>query len=350
MSRISPIVTLCLIAISLTACQRSSDRSSSRQKDKVSVEVIAVQNKVGSTGAKYSGSIKPLKENVISSPHSGRLVSLEVGIGDKVRKGQTIARVESQNVRSTYEMAHATLSQAEDGYSRAQQVYGSGSLAEVKMVEITTQLQKARAAAESADKALEDCTIKAPYDGVISDVLAEESTDIEAFKAIANIMDLSTLQVSVKVPEAEIGALRVGDEATVDIAAASVQGVRATLKSKGVSASSLTHNYECTFSLAGVPSGVMPGMVCTLSMKKQGRSGISIPYSAVLTGEDGRRVYIVDKDSRVDIRKVKTGEYVSDCVMIEEGLQEGDLVIVKGSQKVSKGMEVRTVEWKGKDQ
>ena len=94
----------------------------------------------------------------------------------------------------------------------------------------------------------------------------------------------------------------------------------------------------------------MPGMVCTLSIRKDDRSGISIPASAVLTAEDGRQVYVVDRDSRVNIRKVKTGEYVSDCVMIEEGLQEGDLVIVKGSQKVSKGMEVKTVEWKGKNQ
>ena len=85
-------------------------------------------------------------------------------------------------------------------------------------------------------------------------------------------------------------------------------------------------------------------------LRKDDRSGISIPASAVLTAEDGRQVYVVDRDSRVNIRNVKTGEYVSDCVMIEEGLQEGDLVIVKGSQKVSKGMEVKTVEWKGKNQ
>ena len=163
-------------------------------------------------------------------------------------------------------------------------------------------------------------------------------------------MDLSSLQVSVKVPEAEIGQMGVGQEALVDIAAVSAKGVKAKLKSKGVSASSLTHNYECTFSLSGVPSDVMPGMVCTLSVSKDDRSGISIPASAVMTAEDGRRVYVVGPDSRVDIRKAKTGEYVSDCVMIEEGLQEGDLVIVKGSRKVSKGMEVKTVEWKGKDQ
>lgn len=349
MSRTSTILTFGLIALSLSACHRNS-KNTVVQKGSISVEVMSVQSDVRTAGAKYSGSIKPLKENVVSSPHSGKLVSVEVSVGDRVSKGQVIARVESQNVRSTYEMAHATLSQAEDGYSRAQQVYSSGSLAEVKMVEITTQLQKARAAAASADKALEDCTVKAPYDGVISEVLAEESTDIEAFNPIARIMDLSSLQVSIKVPEAEIGQMGVGQEALVDIAAVSAKGVKARLKSKGVSASSLTHNYECTFSLSGVPSGVMPGMVCTLSVSKDDRSGISIPASAVLTAEDGRRVYVVDPDSRVDIRKVKTGEYVSDCVLIEEGLQEGDLVIVKGSQKVSKGMVVKTVEWKGKDQ
>ena len=65
--------------------------------------------------------------------------------------------------KSSHEMAHATLDQAEDGYRRAEQVYRSGSIAEVKMVEITTKLNQARAA--SADKALEDCTIKAPFDG-----------------------------------------------------------------------------------------------------------------------------------------------------------------------------------------
>ena len=103
----------------------------------------------------------------------GTLKTFAARRGDSVTKGDIVADVESQAVRSSWKMAHAALEQAEDGYRRLMQVRETGSVTDVKVVEVKTQLDRARASAEAADSALAACRVKAPFSGVVSDVFAE---------------------------------------------------------------------------------------------------------------------------------------------------------------------------------
>lgn len=87
----------------------------------------------------------------------------------------------------------------------------------------------------------------------------------------------------------------------------------------------------------------MPGMVCRLKLCRQGDAGIAIPASVLLTGTDGRYLWLV-RDGAAYRQKVKVGGFSGRNVIITDGLDEGDKVIVAGYQKVSTGMKVRTEE------
>ena len=332
--------------IALTAgafsCKPRSAALGTGSREPVKVEVMEVRFSAESSSNSYIGSIEPARASSLSAKHSGTLSSLSVKAGDRVSKGQVIAVIESQTVNSTREMAHATLEQAEDGYRRASQVYESGGVADVKMVEISTQLSKARAAAATADKALEDCSIKAPFDGYISDIYAEEGVELDVFAPIARIMDISELEIHIKVPENELNSIQQGQQASMDVPAAGIQDVRCRVERKGISASALSHSFDCTLKpLAAVP-GLMPGMVCRIRMDGEGAEGCVVPAAILQTGKEGRYLWVV-RDGRVCRQDVKTGGFAGKGVLISEGLQEGDLVIVRGYQKVSSGMEVQTV-------
>ena len=308
----------------------------------VPVKVMTVE-KGSNTGEKtYVGTVVPSRSAVLSCSYAGTLVSLRVSEGDAVRQGDTLAVIESQAVISSWKMAHASLAQAEDGYRRLSQVHGSGSVPDVKMVEVETQLDKARASAEAADRALADCTVKAPFDGVVDEIFAEQGVSLAPVAPLFRLLDISSVEISFPVPESEIGGVRTGMKVSFSVPALGDAVHRATVSVKGVSASALSHSYTCTAIPDGKIDGLMPGMVCKVSAGAAG-SGIVIPASSVKTGMDGRYVWIV-RDGKAEKRDIETGGFSGDGVIVESGLDSGDLLIVDGAKKVSSGMAVKVLE------
>lgn len=309
----------------------------------VKVEVMRVRTDSSSTTKTYVGTVQAGKIVLLSAKHSGTLAELYVKKGDRVKAGQVLARIESQTVKSSHDMAHASLEQAEDGYRRAEQVHKSGSIADVKMVEVATKLAQAKAAAASADKALEDCTIKAPFDGYADDVFSEEGVELDILSPLVRIVDLSSCEVHFSVPEGEVGSLRTGQSIRVDVSATGAENLRGIITSKGVSASPLSHCYDCIAVMDEGTHGLMPGMVCKLKLIEGLSPRIIVPASTLLSGTEGRYLWLV-KDGKAVRQTVKTGGFAGKGVVITEGLEEGDLVIIRGYQKVSSGMEVKPEE------
>lgn len=329
------------LAMSVAGCAET-DKAEDRH-EAIPVKAISVGKQSGTGIRTYVGTVSPVKSAVISGNYPGTVVRIPVSQGDFVKKGELIAEIYSQSIVSSREMAHATLKQAEDGYARLSQVHGSGSVADVKMVEIETQLSKARAAAEAADKALEDCMIKAPFDGVIGETFIEQGVEVTAAAPIARLLDISSVEISFQVPENEISSIGKGSRFTVTVPAAGDMGFQASFKSKGIVASPFSHSYSCTAVPEARTPGLMPGMVCKISTAGTGTEGIVIPASVIRTDMEGRYVWLAEGQT-VEKRYVTTGGFSGKGVIILEGLSEGDQVISEGIQKVSSGMKVRVIE------
>lgn len=326
----------------MSACSDGPKGWSTQPKStQIVVKVIPVSDSQSSEGVSYVGTIEPVKSTTITSPYGGTLVSVRVKQGDRVRQGQVIAEISSSSVESAYQTAQATLRQAQDGYERASQVYASGSIADVKMVEIETQLAKAQAMEQTARKAREDCRIKAPYSGTIGDVLANQGEELTLSAPIVRLLDLSDLEIDIPVPEAELSSIAIGDRAEIVIPAIGRQ-TSASITRKGVVASSLSHSYECTLGRISDPQGLMPGMTCKVYIKRQScEQGLVVPAGAIMTGTNGRYVWTVT-DGVVGQRYIKVAGYQGDGILVSEGLEDVDSIIVEGARKVSTGMKVLT--------
>ena len=255
-----------------------------------------------------------------------------------------MAEIESKNVLASYEISHATLRQAEDGYERVKKVHESGTVADVKLVEIETQLAKARAAAKSSELSLEECKIKAPFSGTVSDVLVEQGVHVNPGTPILKLVDLSTVEVAIPVPEGEIGRIKIGQKALIDVPALNVCGIEARVALKGVTATSPSHTYKCTLIPDKKQVNLYPGMVCKVRLSEVSDSlRIRIPASSVEMDANGKFVWTLN-DGVVGRSYVTVDGYQEKGVIVSSGLEAGDKVIVKGAAKVSTGMKVNSVE------
>lgn len=293
----------------------------------------------GVSSRSYVGTVEADNVVTVSTNNPGTMGGLTLREGDRVRKGDAICKVESQSIRSAFRMAEATLSRAEDGYARIEKVYGSGSVSEVKMVEVRTDLENAKASFEAAQKSLWHCTVTAPISGTVSKVHAVNGEEVGLAAPVVTIVDTESSRVRIAVPENELPLMRAGDRAEVEIPALGVT-LDAVLSSKGVVASPLSHSYDCLFRLEDA-EGLQPGMVCKLRISTGTGTALVIPSSAVMTDGKGRYVWAVDENGTVCKTYIKVGGYSGNGIVVEEGLPQGQRVITEGSRKVSTGMKVR---------
>ena len=336
---------LVLICISLVAisCSENSNRKIT-EKVPGNVGVLTVERMSSQYYKIYVGEVGASGSAVISTNHSGILESINVEQGTQVKRGDILAEVVSKNVLASYEISHATLRQAEDGYERIKKVHQSGTVADVKLVEIETQLAKAKAAARSSELSLDECKVKAPFNGTVSDVLVEQGVHVNPGTPILKIVDLSTIEIAIPVPEGEIGGIKIGQKALVDVPALGIKGIEARVALKGVTASSPSHTYKCTLVPDKRQADLYPGMVCKVRLSEVSDSlRIRIPASAVEMDSKGRFVWTVN-DGVVGRSYVTVDGYQEQGVVITSGLEPGDKVIVKGAAKVSTDMRVNTIE------
>jgi RND family efflux transporter MFP subunit len=338
MRRISNL--LLLILPLLVSCKEGS-RKKEISKTPIAVEVVYVDQVQNALEDNYVGEIVASESVLISARHIGTMESINVRQGSVVKQGDVLGHIDSKNTKSSYEISQATLRQAEDGYERVKKVHATGTVADIKLIEIETAVAKARAMAAASAESLEECNVKAPFAGTISNVFIEKGVDVSLGTPLFKLVDISTIEIKIYVPEAEIGSIKLGKKARVEIPALNLSNVEAELTSKGVVATTLSHTYECVLKITSPVNDLMPGMVCKVFMAEEnGQPSIVIPASSIETGTNGRYVWVV-KDGIVAKQNVTVGGYKGKGVVISSGLQVGDAVIVEGAAKVSTGMEVK---------
>lgn len=340
-NRILRLVLAGVLGLSTASCSTPKKENASQEAVTVRVEKVKLQQGIRRAG--YVGTVSPLKSAVLTSRYPGTLTQVFVKQGDYVTKGQILAQVQTASVKSSYEMARTTFEQAEDGYNRLLQVHGTGSVPEIKKVEVESQYKKSKAAFDAAKQALDDCTLKAPYAGIIGEVYCDEGVELSIADPVMQVLDISEVEIRFPVPEKEIGRIRPGDTAFFVIPAMEDSLCAGRVKTKGMVASALSHSYTCTLKPMKNIKGLLPGMVCKVYLYSELQAGIVVPSSVVQMDAQGKYVWVVD-NHLASKRYVETGGFHGKGVIVVSGLNDGDSVVVEGSRKISTGMEVKTVD------
>ena len=309
--------------------------------------------------AEYVGTIEAGASVDVAFSVGGRLVSLPVKEGQRVRRGQLLASIDNGSATSSYLAAKATLDRAEDGWRRAKQVYDKGSLPEVKWIEVQTQLDQARSLCDIARKNLDDCSLCSPISGTVARRFVEVGATVSPMQGVVRVMDLSCMCVRVSVPETDIMRISVGDTAGVVVSSADSVAIVGIVDEKGVAADPISHSYLVRVRLLVSKeelSALLPGMVCRVMVG--GANGVMaankgaiplangqwvvVPNRAVQIDPSGERfVWVVSTDSTAERRAVVIGDLTSKGVCVASGLSHGDIVITDGTNKIASGTKVR---------
>ena len=288
----------------------------------------------------YVGAVSSEVEIPLVFVYGGTLVELYVHNGQAVRQGDIIAKVDDTSAKSLHETALATLRQAQDGYERLKKVYDDGGISEVRWVQMETDLEKARQSEISTRKHLEQCTLYASQDGVISMDKHLVGENVSPMRTFCRIIDLRKMNVEFSVPEREIQFVKKGDVAFADIPSLGLKNIELEVVDKSIVANPFGHTYDVkTRVVSDNANEILPGMVAKIRMTATALSGIVIPSSCVQTVADGIAVWVVE-NGKAFRRNIVPSDFVKNGVIVKSGLNHGDTIVTAGYQKLYNGAKV----------
>lgn len=338
---------LCIKTIALllvfTGC--SGAEKNETAPTEISVKTIVLADGAHTGASSYVGTVNSSVQADLSFQVAGQVKSVQVTEGQTVRKGQLLAELECDNLTSSDEAARASLRQAEDGYKRLKALYDNGSLPEVKLVEIQTQLEQAKSMANISAKNLKEARLVAPFDGVITAKSIEPGEMVVPATKLLTLSKLKPLEVKVSVPENEIATVSIGSPCVLSVAAVQSQEISGRVTEKNVVANRLSHTYEVKIRFDEEPQDVMPGMVCNVSLARNNSSNttLTLPAKVMQIDADGRH-FVWCIEGGIARRKLITiGRLMPQGVEVLSGVTSSDVVISDGSHKVCEGAKVKSL-------
>jgi len=333
--RLSPT----LLALLLAACGGGAPLT----QPPPTVELATVTQVGSARDLRLSGTLEAERSIALSFQGTGTVEEVLVREGQPVRRGQILARLSSDSVEHQLGIARARVAQAEDASRRLEPLHRSGTVPEVKWVEVQEGLAQARHAEAIARKQVEDATLRAPEAGVIARRNVEPGANaVPALASAFTLVRLDTMLATVPVPEREIPRLRAGQPASVVVAALDRQ-VTGTVREIGVIADALTRTYPVKIALENPDGALRVGMVVDARVPVGGGArSLAVPRAAVRVDGDGVPVvFVVGKDGKASRRAVKIEGYVGELTALSAGVAEGEQVVVSGTPMLADGVPVR---------
>lgn len=324
----------------LTSCGLKKEKET--MSPPVNVTVMAVSANGVNTESKYSGTVTEGNASEISFSVPGTIKAIYVSEGQQVRKGQLLAEVKAENLENAYNIANATLAEAQDAYNRFKQLHDANALADIKWVEVQNTLKAAENSAAIARRALDDAHIYSPVSGTIAEKMVDVGQTVVPAIPVMRVVALNDVKVSIPVPEDEIASMTEGMDAEIVVDALNGRTIKGKLSEKGITANPLTRAYDVKFSVDNPGGKLLPGMICsvTLVARSDSASAIVLPPQSVLLTADNRNFVWIAKDGKATRKFVQQKGLVPNGIVIGTGLEAGDSVIIAGMQKVSEGTAV----------
>jgi RND family efflux transporter MFP subunit len=317
----------------------------------------------------FPGRAQAVQELNFSFRVAGPLIARPVNVGDRVKKGNILARidprefeVELRNVEGQRERAQAQLRRAQSEYKRELSILkeepGATSQTAVdqkrEAVERTrAELKSLEAAVDAAQDALSYTYLRAPYDGTIVATYVENYQDVKAKQPIVRLVDTSQIEMIVNVPENAISLAPYIHDIRVIFDAFPDREIPAKIKEIGTEASEATRTYPVTL-VMDQPRDlkILPGMAGKASGQaelpdNEDSQIIEVPVTAVFSPEETNKSYIwiIDqKTQTVKRREVTPGELTNTGMRLKEGVKSGEWIVTAGVHFLHEGQQVRILQ------
>jgi RND family efflux transporter MFP subunit len=334
------IILITLIAKNRAAMNAMPENSTGTTATAVSV-VAAARQQLDET-ISVVGTINAYNDVMVLSETQGRVVKVDVEVGQQKNAGDVLVEVDSELKEAAYKTANVSYEKAKKDLERYEALYKEHSISDTQIEQARWSFQSADAQYIVARRQLNDTRITTPIAGIVTARFVNVGTMVVGAPQatqIANVVDISKLKVKVNVAEKDLAKLHVGDpaEVTTDLYPHTVfPGTVFTVSSKGDDG----HTYPAEVLLNNPRLQLKAGMFVAVTFKpKMAAAVLTVPRAALIGSLQDAKLYVV-KETIATLRPVIIARQLGTIVEIAGGLQEGELVVVDGQNNLTDSVRV----------
>jgi len=296
------------------------------------VEIAVVHPADIQQTVQFIGTIKSEKATTLTSRATGVLDRL-AEFGQKVHKGQLIAKIENKDVERNFKLAKEAEQIAKTQYESILPLLTSGYISKNAVAEKKNTWIEAQKRASDAKLARDDINITAPFDGIVGLFKIREGSQVTQGDPLVNFHDPSSLIVTFDVPLSLVNRINDNAQVIVDNKPYTLTHLQRMLDEE-THMSPAYVNIDCATCIVGSAVDV------TLVIQQK-KAVIVVPYEATFLREGKTFVYLVKEDKAV-LAPVILGLREKDRVEVIEGLKVGDKLIIRGHARLFPGISVKT--------
>ena len=294
----------------------------------------------------YSGDVHARYESALGFRVPGKIVGRYVNLGDRVKSGQLLAKLDAGDAELNKDAAQAALTAAKTSYDTAQRELGryaqlvkTGAVSRSAYEHEQDLFATAQANYEQAQRAYElrgnqlaYTELRADHDGVVTSVDAEAGQVVAEGQTVMSLAWSDGREVYIDVPENRIGEFSGAKDISVSLWGAQGRIYKGRVREKSASADPATRTFLVKVAIENPGSEVRLGMTAGVSVADAiDPEELVLPMSALYHKGSATAVWVVDqKSGKTELEPVTVSRYTDEGVVIGSGLKPGNVVVLKG--------------------
>ncbi|MDR3236461.1 MAG: efflux RND transporter periplasmic adaptor subunit [Prevotellaceae bacterium] len=282
----------------------------------------------------YTGVITPYSKNMIASQSAMRIEKIYVEIGDYVKAGQLLVKMEE----TAYLQSKLQVENLKTDYGRTQALYESGGVSKQVLDQLKTQLDVAE---ESLANLKKNTMLLSPIAGIVT-ARNFDNGDMTGGQSILQVQQLKPVKITLNIQEEYFSAVKPKMDAAIHLDIYPDKEFRGRAHLIYPTVDAVSHTFSTEFTYDNNDLALRPGMFVRAELNFGTIDNVVVPDKAVIKqpGTDDRYVYVVNTDNTVTYVKVKLGQRLGNTYEILSGLNDGDVVVTAGISKLVSGVKV----------
>ncbi|WP_395450555.1 efflux RND transporter periplasmic adaptor subunit [Aminobacter sp. UC22_36] len=353
-ANLRPLASLALVSllgVGLSGCSEAKTETVEAIRP---VKVVEIASMGTTRELDYSGAVKARTEMNLGFRVAGKITERVVNIGDKVKSGDLLARIDATDYQLGVSTAEANLQAAEKQVEtarlvddRAAQLFAKKFASEAQREQASLAYKQASSQRDAALSSLRQARnqvgyaeLRADQNGIVTAVNADAGQVVGAGTPVVAVAVDGDKEVQIAVPELEIAQFQPGKPVKVSFWSDDRLVLDGTVREVAGSADVQSRTFSVRVSLPD-DNRVLLGMSATIAASvNNGKEFVSIPLSA-LAKQDGKDIVWVVNDEQVHARGIKVASFADAGVQVADGLKPGDIVVAAGTQFMAENLKVK---------
>ena len=335
------IGAVCVIAITAACSKKMPGDNKMNPNMRQDAQVVSVQSPAIAdlkNYLSYSVPLKALRDVLVFASDSQRVKQILKKEGDWVTQGESLARLDDEEMTLVFQKMKASYVKAKNNYERTKQLFESNMVSSENFENARLDFESIEADFKLQEKRVRDLNVISPITGVVGRKFIEDEEMVSVNQKLYRVVDTTTLKAEINLPEKEFNFVKRGNR--VEVSPSEGKIIFGTINSISPIIDETTGTFNVEVYVRGSKE-LIPGMFVKMNIiTREKKNCLTIPAKAIVTVDGKKGVYVI-VDGKAVFKEITTGILDGNSIEVEKGLLPEERVIITGQNSIKNNDPVR---------